>query len=54
MPVLTDEGDVIRHLTVSAKRLQPVAAAVSEYHLFLIKRAALESKRAKSEVRMQP
>jgi hypothetical protein len=36
MPALTEEGDVIRHLTISAKRLQPIVNKVTEFQLFLI------------------
>jgi hypothetical protein len=55
MSTLAEESDdVIRHLTVSARKLQPVAVKASEYQLLLINRgfqAASESKRALSEVR---
>ena len=36
MPALAEEGDVIRHLRVNAKRLLPVANKVTEFQLFLI------------------
>ena len=36
MPTLTEEAEVIRHLSVSANRLLPVATKVTEFQLFLI------------------
>ena len=57
MPTVVEEADVIRHLTISTKRLQPMAAKLTEFQLFLINRnlhAAKESKRTLSEGRSQP